>query len=101
MNFIYLFYKFLTLATNGSLSCVPRVGLFLFFEEPFNFPAAQLVCGKLNATLAHVISEERTEGLMRIIGNVPTFVGLSSQGEKRSWKNEFGMINKNQINTNY
>ncbi|XP_043479496.1 uncharacterized protein LOC122509455 [Leptopilina heterotoma] len=76
-------------STNGSLSCVPKVGLFLFFEEPFNFAAARLTCGNLNSTLAHVISEERTEGLTKIIGNVPTFVGLSSQDRKRTWKNEF------------
>ncbi|XP_033215589.1 lithostathine-1 [Belonocnema kinseyi] len=74
--------------TNGSISCVPRVGLFMFFEDRLNFTDARLSCQNLNGTLAHVISEERTEGLAKFIGNSPTYVGLSSQGEKRNWKNE-------------
>ena len=77
------------------MSCVPGVGLFMFFEDRLNFTDARLSCQKLNGTLAHVVSEERTEGLANFVGNTPTYVGLSSQGEKRIWKNEFGIKKKN------
>ncbi|KAG7211815.1 hypothetical protein KM043_011046 [Ampulex compressa] len=78
-----------TLGT-ATLACVPRTGVFLFMSKSLNFTQARAVCQKANASLAHIISEERTDGLAKYIPrNMPTFVGLSNRDEERIWKNEF------------
>jgi hypothetical protein len=68
--------------------------MFLFSSESLNYTQARNSCHKWNASLAHVISEERTEGLGKLVSqNVSSFVGLSSSNEERIWKNEFGIRN--------
>jgi len=68
--------------------------MFLFSSESLNYTQARSFCHKWNASLAHVISEERTEGLGKLVSqNVSSFVGLSSSNEERIWKNEFGIRN--------
>lgn len=65
--------------------------MFLFSSDSFNYTQARSFCQKWNASLAHVVSEERTEGLAKfLLQNVSSFVGLSSSGKERIWKNEYG-----------
>ncbi|XP_053998851.1 uncharacterized protein LOC128887214 isoform X2 [Hylaeus anthracinus] len=76
--------------TNFTLACIPRTGIFVFSSNNLNYSQAQISCQKMNASLAHVISEERTNGLARYISeNAPTFVGLSNRDHENIWKNEF------------
>ncbi|XP_053975358.1 uncharacterized protein LOC128874553 [Hylaeus volcanicus] len=76
--------------TNFTLACIPRTGVFVFSSNNLNYSQAQISCQKMNASLAHVISEERTNGLARHISeNAPTFVGLSNRDHENIWKNEF------------
>lgn len=68
--------------------------MFVFSSESLNYTQAQSFCRKRNASLAHVISEERTEGLARFVSqNRPSFVGLSKNDKEGIWKNEFGNRN--------
>ncbi|XP_076675715.1 uncharacterized protein LOC143372917 [Andrena cerasifolii] len=76
--------------TNFTLVCIPRTGVFIFSSNNLNYSQAQISCQKFNASLAHIISEERTNGLAKYISqNTPTLVGLSNRDHKSSWKNEF------------
>lgn len=74
------------------MECIPKAGIFVFSTEKLNYLEARSFCHKRNASLAHVISEERTEGLGKLVSqNLPRFVGLSSgENRERVWKNEFG-----------
>lgn len=63
--------------------------MFIFSSESLNYTQAQSFCRKRNASLAHVISEERTEGLAKFMSqNHSSFVGLSNK--EGIWKNDFG-----------
>ncbi|XP_068969179.1 uncharacterized protein [Bombus flavifrons] len=73
-----------------TLVCVPRTGIFVFSSDNLNYSQARITCQKINASLAHIISEERTNGLAKYISpNTPTFVGLSNRGNGKFWMNEF------------
>ncbi|XP_076397700.1 C-type lectin domain family 6 member A isoform X2 [Megachile rotundata] len=73
-----------------TLACIPRTGMFIFSHNNLNFSQAQAACQKMNASLAHIISEERTHGLAKYISqNAPTFVGLSNRNGNSVWQNEF------------
>ncbi|XP_076249006.1 C-type lectin domain family 4 member E [Calliopsis andreniformis] len=85
---IYSLYSFNDV--NFTLTCVPKAGIFVFSSHSLNYSQAQITCLKMNATLAHIISEERTNGLAKYISqNTPTFVGLSNRDEENIWKNAF------------
>ncbi|XP_078045983.1 uncharacterized protein LOC144474703 isoform X2 [Augochlora pura] len=76
--------------TNFTLTCVPKTGIFVISNNYLNYSQAEISCQKINSTLAHIISEERTEGLAKYISeNTPTFVGLSSRDHEKIWKNQF------------
>lgn len=77
---------------NATVECIPKAGIFMLSSESLNYTEARSFCQKRNASLAHVISEERTEGLAKFVSeNLPRFVGLSSgENKERIWKNEFG-----------
>lgn len=61
-------------------------------SERLNYTQARDFCRDQNASLAHVISEERTEGLGKFVSrDLPSFVGLSNNDKERIWKNEFGI----------
>lgn len=79
---------------NTSLTCLPNVGVFYISYERKNYTNAREACRMLRGSLAHVVSEERTDGLGKLLDNVPTFVGLSNQDNENVWKNEFGMTLK-------
>ncbi|XP_034950002.1 uncharacterized protein [Chelonus insularis] len=74
---------------NYIVTCVPKVGLFIFSKVRKNFTEAQQTCKNMHGTLAHIVSEERTQGLAKFI-NSPTFIGLNNRGKEQIWKNEFG-----------
>ncbi|XP_072760779.1 uncharacterized protein [Anoplolepis gracilipes] len=87
----YSMYPLFSLPENATIECIPKAGMFIFSSESLNYTQAQSFCQKRNASLAHVISEERTEGLARfLLQNHPNFVGLSNNDKERIWKNEFG-----------
>lgn len=74
-----------------TLACIPRTGIFAFSSNNLNYSQAQISCQKINASLAHIISEERTNGLAKYISlDTPTFVGLSNYNNEKIWENEFG-----------
>ncbi|XP_017885435.1 uncharacterized protein LOC108628194 isoform X2 [Ceratina calcarata] len=73
-----------------TLACIPRTGMFVFSSNNLNYSQAQNACQKMNASLAHIISEERTNGLAKYISlNIPAFVGLSKRDNDKFWTNEF------------
>ncbi|XP_015436509.1 PREDICTED: uncharacterized protein LOC107191881 [Dufourea novaeangliae] len=75
---------------NLTLACIPTAGVFVFSSNNVNYSQAQNSCQKINSSLAHIISEERTSGLAKYISqNTPTFVGLSNNDREKIWKNEF------------
>ncbi|XP_070168703.1 uncharacterized protein [Polyergus mexicanus] len=88
----YSMYLVFSLPENATIECIPKAGMFIFSSESLNYTQAQSFCRKRNASLAHIISEERTEGLAKFVSqNHPSFVGLSNNNNKeRIWKNEFG-----------
>ncbi|EZA61496.1 hypothetical protein DMN91_004338 [Ooceraea biroi] len=86
----YSMYPVFIPPVNATLKCIPKAGMFLFSSESLNYTQARSFCHKWNASLAHVISEERTEGLGKFVSqNVSSFVGLSSSVKEKIWKNEF------------
>ncbi|KYM82961.1 hypothetical protein ALC53_06673 [Atta colombica] len=87
----YSMYPVLFPPVNATMECIPKAGMFLFSSEILNYTEARNFCQKRNASLAHVISEERTEGLGKLMSqNFSRFIGLSSERNERIWKNEFG-----------
>ncbi|XP_011161190.1 uncharacterized protein LOC105196783 [Solenopsis invicta] len=87
----YSMYPIVTLPANATMQCLPKAGIFLFSFEHLNYTDARNFCQKRNGSLAHVISEERTEGLGKFVShNISRFIGLSSESKERIWKNEFG-----------
>ncbi|KAF3426297.1 hypothetical protein E2986_13347 [Frieseomelitta varia] len=77
--------------SNFTLACIPKAGIFVFSSNNLNYSQAQTACQKINASLAHIISEERTNGVAKyILPNTPTFVGLSNRNDEKIWQNEFG-----------
>ncbi|KOC62981.1 CD209 antigen-like protein D [Habropoda laboriosa] len=81
----------ISIDSSFTLACIPRAGVFVFSSNNLNYSQAQTACQKFNASLAHIISEERTNGLAKYISlNTPTFVGLSNRNNEKLWKNEFG-----------
>ncbi|XP_031842274.1 uncharacterized protein LOC116431241 isoform X1 [Nomia melanderi] len=75
---------------NFTLICIPKTGVFVFSRNYLNYSQAQISCQKMNSSLAHIISDERTDGLAKYISqNTPTFVGLSNRDHEKIWKNEF------------
>ena len=93
------------LGSNFTLACIPKAGIFVFSSDNLNYSQAQTACQKINASLAHIISEERTNGVAKyILPNTPTFVGLSNRNDEKIWKNEFGVVshlNKTDIKTEF
>ncbi|XP_043276896.1 uncharacterized protein [Venturia canescens] len=85
----YSIYRSRISSENGRLKCLPNVGLFYISEEHLNYTDARESCRKMRATLAHIASEERTEGLGKMLSTNRTFVGLSNRDDERRWKNEF------------
>ncbi|XP_011696132.1 PREDICTED: uncharacterized protein LOC105454888 [Wasmannia auropunctata] len=86
----YSMYPALPPPANATVKCVPKAGMFMFSSESLNYTEARSFCQKRNASLAHVISEERTENLGKLVSqNISRFVGLSSESRERIWKNEF------------
>ncbi|CAD1474925.1 unnamed protein product, partial [Heterotrigona itama] len=66
--------------SNFTLACIPKAGIFVFSSDNLNYSQAQTACQKINASLAHIISEERTNGVAKyILPNTPTFIGLSNR----------------------
>ncbi|CAD6233839.1 GSCOCG00007334001-RA-CDS [Cotesia congregata] len=90
-NYYSLYPRYLY-PVNITVKCLPRVGVFIISEESKNYTDAKKTCEEVNGKLAHIISEERTEGLAKFIThNTPVFVGLSNRrsSKDRFWKNEF------------
>ncbi|CAK9829597.1 CD209 antigen-like protein D [Anthophora retusa] len=86
-----MYPNFIQTGSNFTLACIPRTGIFVFSSNNLNYNQAQIACQKMNASLAHIISEERTNGLAKYISlNTPTFVGLSNRNKENFWKNEYG-----------
>lgn len=87
----YSMYSVSSLPENTTIECIPKAGMFIFSSESLNYTQAQSFCRKRNSSLAHVISEERTEGLVKFVSqNRPSFVGLSNK--EGIWKNDFENI---------
>ncbi|XP_066589699.1 uncharacterized protein [Prorops nasuta] len=87
----YSMYPINITSSNGNVECVPKAGLFLFSNVTLNYTDARAYCKKFNASLAHVISDERSSGFAEFISDkTPSFVGLSNLDNDRLWKNEFG-----------
>ncbi|XP_032670449.1 uncharacterized protein LOC116843800 [Odontomachus brunneus] len=87
----YSMYPVLVPPENTTVECIPKAGIFLFSSESLNYTQARTFCREKNATLAHVISEERTEGLAKFVSStLPRYVGLSNNDKERIWKNDFG-----------
>ncbi|XP_078045982.1 uncharacterized protein LOC144474703 isoform X1 [Augochlora pura] len=85
-----MYASYIPSGTNFTLTCVPKTGIFVISNNYLNYSQAEISCQKINSTLAHIISEERTEGLAKYISeNTPTFVGLSSRDHEKIWKNQF------------
>lgn len=64
--------------------------MFAFSSNNLNYSQAQGACQKMNASLAHIISEERTNGLAKYISlDRPAYVGLSKRDNEKFWTNEF------------
>lgn len=75
----------------GTIVCVPKAGLFILSDNNLNYTQAQMFCQKLNGSLAHVISEERMNGLAKFLSHkIPRYVGLSNNDNEKIWKNSFG-----------
>ncbi|KAL2734230.1 C-type lectin domain family 4 member E [Vespula squamosa] len=75
----------------GTIVCVPEAGLFILSDNNLNYTQAQMFCQKLNGSLAHVISEERMNGLAKFLSHkIPRYVGLSNNDDEKIWKNSFG-----------
>ncbi|XP_046745857.1 uncharacterized protein LOC124411048 [Diprion similis] len=72
-------------------SCLPKVGVFRLADIPSNYSTARKECAAWGGKLAHVASAVRTDLLASLMtGNInAVFVGLSSEGKERLWKNEF------------
>ncbi|XP_046426792.1 uncharacterized protein LOC124182960 [Neodiprion fabricii] len=72
-------------------SCLPTLGVFRLADTPSNYSTAREKCAAWGGKLAHVVSAVRTDLLATLMtGNISrAFVGLSSQGKERLWKNEF------------
>ncbi|EFN78463.1 hypothetical protein EAI_13335 [Harpegnathos saltator] len=88
----YSMYPVFVPSENTTVECIPRVGIFLFSSENLNYTQARTFCRGKNASLAHIISEERTEGLAKFVSpTTPRFVGLSNNDGERIWKNVFGI----------
>ncbi|XP_011148605.1 uncharacterized protein LOC105188707 [Harpegnathos saltator] len=86
----YSMYPVFVPSENTTVECIPRVGIFLFSSENLNYTQARTFCRGKNASLAHIISEERTEGLAKFVSpTTPRFVGLSNNDGERIWKNVF------------
>ncbi|XP_058796544.1 uncharacterized protein LOC131667252 [Phymastichus coffea] len=75
---------------NHTLTCVRSVGLFAINFQKQNFSNARNECQKNKSFLADVVGDERTTGLGNLIGQFTVYVGLSNEGQRRIWKNEFG-----------
>ncbi|CAL7935721.1 unnamed protein product [Xylocopa violacea] len=91
-NFDYysVYPSFIAAGSSFTLACVPKTGMFVFSNNRLNYSQARTACQKMNASLAHIISEERTNGLAKYIAlTTPAFVGLSNRNHEKSWKNEF------------
>ncbi|TGZ33049.1 Macrophage mannose receptor 1 [Temnothorax longispinosus] len=87
----YSMYHILSPPVNATMECIPKAGMFMLSSESLNYTEARSFCQTQNASLAHIISEERTEGLGKFVShNLTRFVGLSSENKERIWKNEFG-----------
>ncbi|KAK2587591.1 hypothetical protein KPH14_003719 [Odynerus spinipes] len=75
----------------GTVVCVPKAGIFILSSNNLNYTQAETFCRKLNGSLAHVISEERTNGLAKFTSHkIPRYIGLSNNDDERIWKNAFG-----------
>ncbi|XP_076290562.1 CD209 antigen-like protein C [Lasioglossum baleicum] len=86
-----MYPSYIPCGSNFTLICIPKTGVFVISNNHLNYSQAQGSCQKMNSTLAHIISEERTEGLAKYISeNTSIFVGLSNRGHEKIWKNEFG-----------
>ncbi|XP_017765194.1 PREDICTED: uncharacterized protein LOC108554428 isoform X2 [Eufriesea mexicana] len=86
-----MYPSFMPIGSRFTLACVPKTGIFVYSNINLNYSQAQTACQKINASLAHIISEERTNGLAKHISlNTPTFVGLSTRNNEKIWQNEFG-----------
>ncbi|XP_020286919.1 C-type lectin domain family 4 member E [Pseudomyrmex gracilis] len=87
----YSMYPVFVPPANTTTECIPKAGVFVLSSERLNYTQARDFCRDQNASLAHVISEERTEGLGKFVSrDLPSFVGLSNNDKERIWKNEFG-----------
>ncbi|XP_014486713.1 PREDICTED: C-type lectin domain family 4 member E [Dinoponera quadriceps] len=87
----YSMYPVFVPPDNTTVKCIPKAGVFLFSSDHLNYTQARTFCRERKASLAHVISEERTEGLARFVSpSTPRYVGLSNIDSERIWKNEFG-----------
>ncbi|XP_076647799.1 C-type lectin domain family 6 member A [Halictus rubicundus] len=85
-----MYPSYIPSGSNFTLICIPKTGVFVISNNYLNYSQAQRSCQKINSTLAHIISEERTGGLAKYISeNTPTFVGLSNRDHEKIWKNEF------------
>ncbi|KAI4494563.1 hypothetical protein M0804_000764 [Polistes exclamans] len=74
----------------GTIVCVPKAGLFILSNNNLNYTQAQISCQKLNGSLAHVISEERMNGLAKFLSHkISSYVGLSNNDDEEIWKNSF------------
>ncbi|KAI4497609.1 hypothetical protein M0802_007379 [Mischocyttarus mexicanus] len=75
----------------GTIVCVPKAGLFILSNNNLNYTQAQMSCQKLNGSLAHVISEDRMNGLTKFLSHkISSYVGLSNNDVEEIWKNSFG-----------
>lgn len=57
---------FLFLAPDN-ITCIPSIGIFLYSEEHLNFTDALEMCKTMGGSLAHVLSDRRTNALSLII----------------------------------
>lgn len=63
---LFLSYSFIIPALHNT-TCVPYVGVFLFVVEPDNYTKALNVCLNHGGSLAHVLTEIRTNSLAHLV----------------------------------
>lgn len=62
-----MFMRFNSVSAPTNITCIPNIGVFLYSNEPFNFSNALDTCQRQSGSLAHIISEHRTNALSDMV----------------------------------
>lgn len=79
-------------SANENATCVPSVGMFIFFKERSNYSAAYNTCATIGGSLAHIASEARSvqlSSILRISTNSSTNERIAYVGLNETRRGEF------------